>query len=47
MTTVSKPQAALHIEPELWKKVKIEAIKKDMTLTDFVSQALMKQITTS
>lgn len=42
--TASKSQAALHIEPELWKKVKIEAIKRDMTLTDFVSQALLKQI---
>ena len=40
----SNPQAALHVEPELWKKAKIEAIKRDMTLTDFVSQALIKQI---
>jgi hypothetical protein len=39
-----RPQAALHIDPELWKKVKIEAIKRDITVTDLVTIALQKEI---
>ena len=39
-----RPAAAIHVEPELWKKAKIEAIKRDITLTKLVTIALSKEM---
>jgi len=31
-------------DPELWKEVKIEAIRRDMEVSDFVDLALRKEL---
>ena len=43
MKTVKK-RTSLKIERELWKKVKIEAIKRDMEAQNLVELALRKEL---
>lgn len=35
---------SIKIDPELWKDVKIEAIREDMEVSDFVDRALRKEL---
>lgn len=41
---VKKHHTSLHLDPELWKKVKIEAIKRDMEAQQLVDLALRKEL---
>lgn len=38
--TVKRETTSIKIDPELWKRVKIEAIQKDMELSILVEKAL-------
>lgn len=35
---------SIKIDPKLWKEAKIEAIRRDMGLSDLVEQALRKEL---
>jgi len=41
-----KPREAtsIKVDPELWKDAKIEAIKRDMDLSDLVEDAIRKEL---
>jgi post-segregation antitoxin (ccd killing protein) len=41
---VKRVTTSIKIDPELWKDAKIEAIKHDMDLSDFVESALKKEL---
>lgn len=42
--TIQKQRVTLFLDPELAKKAKIEAIKKDTTLTKMIEQLLQQQL---
>mgnify|MGYP001589658751 CR=1 FL=1 len=45
MVEKSKKQAtSINVDPELWKEAKIEAIRRDMELSQLVEDALRKEI---
>lgn len=46
MPTNEKEQivTSLRVDPELWKKAKIEAIKRGVTLADIVEVSLKKEL---
>lgn len=46
MPTKDKEQivTSLKVDPELWKKAKIEALKQDMTLSRLVDEAIKEWI---
>jgi len=35
---------SIRVDPELWKEVKIEAIRRDMEVSELVEQALRKEL---
>jgi len=39
-----KVATSIKIDPNLWKEVKIEAIRRDLTVSDLFEQALKKEI---
>ena len=39
-----KSFTSIRIDPDLWKEVKIEAIRRDMEVSDLVEEALKKEI---
>jgi predicted HicB family RNase H-like nuclease len=39
-----KSFTSIRVDPELWKKVKIEAIRQDMEVSELVGQALKKEL---
>lgn len=44
---VDKPKkeaTSIKIDPELWKEAKIEAIRRDIDLSDLVANALQKEL---
>lgn len=45
--SVKKPKKAftsIRVDPELWKEVKIEAIRRDVEVSDLVAEALRKEL---
>jgi post-segregation antitoxin (ccd killing protein) len=49
MTTIKDPlkkreATSIKIDPDLWKTAKIEAIKRDIDLSDLVEHALRKEL---
>jgi hypothetical protein len=47
-TVIEQKRAAtsLYVDPELWKEVKIEAIRREITVTELFEQALRKELKT-
>jgi hypothetical protein len=41
---VKRVTTSIKIDPNLWKDAKIEAIKHDLDLSDFVENALKKEL---
>lgn len=41
---VEKAKTSIKIDPNLWKEVKIEAIKRDMLVSELVDEALKEWI---
>jgi hypothetical protein len=41
---MGKTSTSLNINEELWKKAKIEAIKRGITVTELFEKALIKEI---
>lgn len=41
-----KAFTSIRVDPELWKEVKIEAIRRDMEVSELVEQALKKELST-
>jgi len=39
-----KAFTSIRVDPELWKEVKIEAIRRDMEVSEFVDLALRKEL---
>jgi hypothetical protein len=39
-----KAFTSIRVDPELWKEVKIEAIRRDMEVSEFVGLALRKEL---
>lgn len=39
-----RTQTSIKIDPELWKEVKIEAIRHDMEVSELVEQALRREL---
>ena len=39
-----KAYTSIRIDPELWKEVKIEAIRRDIEVSELVGQALRKEL---
>ncbi len=39
-----KVATSIKVDPDLWKEVKIEAIRRDLTVSDLFEQALKKEI---
>lgn len=44
MSKKEKTSTSIKIDPELWKEAKIEAIRRDMELSELVELALKKEI---
>lgn len=44
MIDKKRESTSIKIDPELWKAAKIEAIKRDMDLSDLVEHALQKEL---
>lgn len=39
-----RDSTSIKVDPDLWKEAKIEAIKRDMELSDLVETALRKEL---
>jgi predicted HicB family RNase H-like nuclease len=39
-----KSFTSIRVDPELWKEVKIEAIRRDLEVSEFVERALRKEL---
>jgi predicted HicB family RNase H-like nuclease len=39
-----KKKTSIKIDPELWKEIKIEAIRREMDISEFVEQTLRKEL---
>jgi len=39
-----KKKTSIKIDPELWKEAKIEAIRREVDVSDFVEDALRKEL---
>ncbi len=39
-----KESTSIKVDPELWKEAKIEAIRRDLALSDLVERALRKEL---
>jgi predicted HicB family RNase H-like nuclease len=44
MSEKKKGYTSIRIDPELWKEAKIEAIRRDMEVSELVDQALRKEL---
>jgi len=44
MSKKEKTSTSIKIDPELWKEAKIEAIRRDMEVSELVALALKKEI---
>lgn len=44
MSEKEKAKTSIKIDPDLWKEVKIEAIRRDLTVSDLLEQALRKEL---
>jgi predicted HicB family RNase H-like nuclease len=44
MPEIKRESTSIKIDPELWKEAKIEAIRRDMDLSQLVEQALRKEL---
>lgn len=44
MSKKKRTSTTIKIDPELWKEVKIEAIRRDMRVSEFVELALRKEL---
>ncbi|MCP8313788.1 MAG: hypothetical protein H3Z53_05385 [archaeon] len=44
MAGKKKASTSIKIDPELWKEAKIEAIRRDMEVSELVEQALKKEL---
>ena len=44
MVKARKSSTSIRIDTELWKTVKIEAIRRDMTISEFVEACLKQEI---
>lgn len=44
MDKPEKAKTSIKIDPQLWKEAKIEAIKRDVELSDLVEGALKKEL---
>ncbi|MGH2612607.1 MAG: hypothetical protein ACRDFB_06105 [Rhabdochlamydiaceae bacterium] len=42
---VKRESTSLNVDPEVWKKAKIEAITQGITLTELVESAIMELLT--
>lgn len=40
----AKEYTSIRVDPDLWKEVKIEAIRHDMEVSDLTEQALRKEV---
>ncbi len=44
MPEKKRESTSIKMDPDLWKEAKIEAIKRDMDLSDLVESALRKEL---
>ena len=44
MPDKKREATSIKVDPDLWKEAKIEAIKRDMDLSDLVESALRKEL---
>ena len=44
MTEKKRESTSIKVDPDLWKDAKIEAIRRDMNLSDLVETALRKEL---
>jgi len=44
MSKKEKTSTSIKIDPKLWKEVKIEAIRRDMEVSELVELALRKEL---
>ena len=44
MSGKKKASTSIKIDPDLWKEVKIEAIRRDVTVSDLLEEVLKKEI---
>lgn len=44
MTEIKRLATSIKIDPEIWKEAKIEAIERDMDLSELVESALKKEL---
>lgn len=44
MVKSERVTTSIKIDPELWKKAKVQAITQDMDLSEFVEDAIKKQL---
>ncbi len=44
MTDKKREATSIKIDPDLWKEAKIEAIKRDIDLSDLVEESLRKEL---
>ena len=45
MSRREKVKTSIKIDPDLWKEVKIEAIKREITVSELLEEALKKELT--
>jgi predicted HicB family RNase H-like nuclease len=43
-SSIKRETTSLKIDPQLWKEVKIEAIRQDKDVSEFVENALRKEL---
>lgn len=44
MSERKKAKTSIKIDPDLWKEVKIEAIRREITVSDLLEEALKKEL---
>lgn len=44
MADRKKEATSIKVDPDLWKEAKIEAIRRDIDLSDLVEQAIRKEL---